>query len=112
MDWKKTIGFGALLWAIMFALVSFFMAYKLYPGEGMDIILAIIAGVLSFLLAGYAKPSNINNGLALGLSWVVVGLVLDALITTKFEPALFGNWIYWLSALLILLAPTLRVKKG
>lgn len=112
MDWKKTIGFGALLWAIMFALVSFFMAYKLYPAEGMDIIVAVIAGVLSFLLAGYAKPNSINNALALGLSWVVVGLILDALITTKFEPTLFGSWIYWLSALLVLLAPTLRVKKG
>ncbi len=112
MDWKKTIGYGALLWAIMFALISFFMAYKLYPAENMDLIIAVITGVLSFLLAGYAKPTNINNALALGLSWVVVALVLDSLITLKFAPDVFGNWIYWLGTILVLLAPTLRLKKG
>lgn len=105
------LGFGVLLWVLMFVIVSVFIAFKLYPGAT-EIVIAVIAGVVSYILAGYAKPKDMTEALKFGGSWVVVGLILDALVTMRFNPAIFGVWTLWLGYGLALVAPTLRVKKS
>ena len=109
MNWRKAIGFGAALWVIMFALVSALIAFKLYPSY--PILAAVLGGVVSYVLAGYAKPASNNEALSFGATWVVVGVALDWLITTRFSPAIFGMWTLWLGYGLVLLVPLLRVKK-
>lgn len=110
MNWKKGIGYGALLWLIMFALVSVLLnSYYLYAW--MPIIIAIIAGVISFILAKYIKPINTKMALSYGLLWVIVGLVLDFFVTKQFNPDIFNAWSLWLGYISVLLAPLLVVKK-
>lgn len=112
MNWKKAIGFGVLIWVLMFAIVSAFIAFNVYQGVLMGIVTAIIAGVIAFILAGYVKPSSLGIALAYGFIWVVVGVILDGVITMQFNPEIFGSWSLWLGYFLVLLAPALRVKKS
>lgn len=112
MNWKKAIGFGVLLWILMFVIVSAFIAFNIYQLKWMQIVTAIIAGVIAFLLAGSAKPNKVIIALGFGFCWVVIGVILDAVITMRFNAEIFNSWSLWLGYALILLVPLLRVKKG
>lgn len=111
MNWKKAIGFGLVLWILMFVIVSIFIAFDIHRFTWIQVITAVISGLISFILAGYAKPNKVSMALAYGGSWVVVGLILDAIVTMKFNPAIFSSWSLWLGYLLVLIAPLLKVKK-
>ena len=106
-NWNKTVGYGALVWAIMFALVSLLAGYALYDTLISKIIVVLAAGVLSYLFAVNTKPGNMFQAFGYGAAWVIVGVVLDVLITIQFNTALFSSWEYWLSDALILFAPAL-----
>ena len=110
MNWKKAIGFGILIWLIMFALVSATLGW--YDMLWFKIVLAIIAGIISLILAGYVKPSSMGKALAYGLVWVIIGVILDLIITMRFNGGIFSEWTLWLGYVLVLLAPALRVKKS
>ncbi|MBI5071286.1 hypothetical protein HZB93_00065 [Candidatus Falkowbacteria bacterium] len=112
MNWKKAIGFGAIIWALMFVIVSAFIGFKVQESLWLSIGFAIIAGVLSFIFAGYVKPKNYGLALGYGFSWLVVGVILDVIVTMRFNPAIFGDWTLWLGYGLGVLAPLLRVKKA
>lgn len=112
MDWKKAIGLGALLWVLMFVIVSAFIGFKIYEFVWMQIVTAIIGGIISFILAGRIKPSKVSLALGYGLTWVVVGLILDVIVTMRFSPAIFTAWSLWLGYALVLLAPLLQIKKS
>lgn len=111
MNWKKAIGYGVLLWVLMFVIVSVFIAYDLHDIFWMQIIEALIAGLISLMLAGRLQLSKAGEAFAYGLLWVVVGLVLDLFITMKFAPDFFTTWTVWLAYILVLLAPLLKIKK-
>ncbi|MFA6422642.1 MAG: hypothetical protein WCV92_04550 [Candidatus Buchananbacteria bacterium] len=109
MNWKKAIGFGILIWLIMFALVSATLGW--YDQLWFRIVLAIIAGIISLILAGYIKPSSYARALTYGVVFVVIGVILDLLVTRRFNAAIFSDWVLWLSYVLVLVAPMLRVQK-
>lgn len=112
MNWVKTIGFGALIWIIMFALVSALLAYGFYANVYEKAIVAAVAGILSFIVAGFLKPDKINTALVYGIIFVVVGVILDVLITMRFNDKILYSKALWLGYLLVLIAPMLRVKKS
>ncbi len=111
MNWKKAIGFGLLFWVIMFVVISIFIGFKIYDNALMKVISALIAGLISFILAGYVKPRKISLALSYGITWVIIGVILDAIITMRFNNQIFLSKGLWLGYLLVLLAPLLRVKK-
>lgn len=111
MNWKKAIGFGFLLWVLMFVIVSIFIGFKIYDFVWMEVITAVISGIISFILARYVKPAKAAAALAYGVTWVIIGVILDAIVTTRFNPAIFASWSLWLGYVLVLLAPLLAVKK-
>ncbi|MFA5412988.1 MAG: hypothetical protein WC348_00375 [Patescibacteria group bacterium] len=111
MNWKKAIGFGALLWGLMFIIVCIFIGFKVPESTWLNVGYAIVAGIISFVLAGYVKPKSYGMALGYGVSWLVVGVILDAIITTRFNPAIFTAWTLWLGYGLAVLAVLLRVKK-
>ncbi len=111
MNWKKAIGFGVLLWIIMFVVVSVLVGFDVYKYLWVQVVAAIIAGVVSLVLAGYVKPHKAGLALGYGLTWVIVGIILDLIITTRFDPTVFSSWILWLGYALVLLAPLLKVRK-
>lgn len=112
MNWKKMLGFGALLWVLMFMIISAFIGFKVQESMWLEIGFAVISGVISFILAGYVKPKSYGTAFGYGISWLVVGVILDAIVTMRFNPAIFTAWTLWLGYGLAVLAPLLRVKKA
>lgn len=111
MNWKRAITFGILLWILMFVIVSVFVGFKIYDFIITQVIAAVIAGVISFVLAGRVRPKSVGAALGYGFCWVLVGVILDAIVTMRFNPAIFSTRSLWLGYALVFLAPLLRVKK-
>lgn len=105
MNWKKAVGFGFLFWVIMFAIVSALVALKFYGNIWGKVVTVVIGFVVAYVLANYAKPRSIGTAFGFGISWVIIGLILDFLITTRFEPNLFRFRSLWVGYLVVLLAP-------
>ena len=49
MNWKKSVGFGLLLWVIMFAIVSALIAFKLYKPEEPGYMAWVVAVLLALI---------------------------------------------------------------
>lgn len=112
MNLKKAIGFGIVIWALMFVIVSIFIGFKIYDSRLMKGVTVVIAGIISYIFAGYTKPTKFSQALAYGASWVVIGIILDSLITVNFNPAIFTARSLWAGYALVLVAPLLRIKKS
>lgn len=111
-NWIKAAIFGALVWVVMFVLISALMSYGFYANVYEKAIVALVAGILSFVAAGFLKPDAINTALIYGVIFVVVGVILDALITMRFQTDILYSKALWLGYFLVLVAPMLRVKKA
>jgi len=96
----------------MFVIVCIFIGFKIYDYIWMEIVTAGISGIISFILAGYVKPQSYGLALAYGVSWLAVGVILDVIVTMRFNPAIFKAWTFWLGYGLAILALFLRVKKA
>ncbi len=112
MNWKKTIGFGALIWVIMFAVVSALIGFKVFDLSWAKIVTVLAAGISSYIFAGYARPENSSRALMFGISWVLTGFILDWFISLKFNSLLFYSRTLWAGYVLIFLAPLLRRRKN
>jgi hypothetical protein len=111
MSWKKAIGYGVLLWILIFVIVCIFIGFKIYDSVWMELLVAVIGGFISFVLAGYAKPASAGQALGYGISWVVIGVILDFIVTMRFNPAIFSSWTLWVGYALGCLAPLLQITK-
>lgn len=105
INWKKAIGFGVGLWILMFVIISIFIGFKIYDNTAMYVVSAIIGGVISYILAKYAKPADRGTAFVYAASWVVVGVILDAIVTRQFNGEIFSQWSLWLGYGLVLVAP-------
>jgi len=112
LNWSKAIGFGALIWAIMFALVALFMSFNLYDWVFSKIIVVLAAGVLSYLFARNIRFSRSSQILPYSLTWVIVGIILDLVISMRFYGTLFSTWEYWLAYAFILFTPLLYIGRS
>ena len=107
----KIISYGALLWILMFVIISAFIGFKIQDSLFIMILGAVIGGIISFFLAKKLALPNIGMALSSGLIFVLVGVILDAIITVKFVPGIFMEWNLWLGNILIFLVPAIAVKK-
>ena len=110
MSWKQALGFGVFIWVLIFAIVSVFVAFKAYDNTYAKIAIVIIAGLLSFAVAGRIGALDVPKAAAYGLIWAATGLILDVLVTTKFNPTVFETKSIWVSYAFLILAPILRVR--
>jgi hypothetical protein len=111
MNWKKGILFGLLVWVIMFVVVSIFVAFKMPSGALLSIIMIIISAITVYVVAGYLSLKKMGEALEYGTLFAVIGIILDFIISQRFAPGMFSSVYYWLSYLLVILVPMLRVKK-
>ena len=111
MNWKKALGFGVLIWVVMFILISIFIAYNMTVGLLVNAVVTIVTLVVAYFLARNIAPSGSGIALKYGLVFAVVGIVLDYLISQKFAPGMFASVWYWVYYVLLLLVPLLAVKK-
>lgn len=111
MNWKKATTLGIFLWILMFVIVSVFIAFDVYKFGFIKFVTAVIAGAISYKLAKKVKPNKLSLALSYGLTWVIIGVVLDTIVTTRFNSEIFSSWYLWLGYGLVFLAPLLYLKK-
>lgn len=110
MNYKNTFGFGIAIWVIMFVLVSVFVAFSFYENIWGKAFAVLISGVLGYFFGRWAHVPNWAVWFYVAVSWVIVGLILDYLITLRFEPAIFSFKSLWFGYLFLVLGSILGGK--
>lgn len=116
------IGLGAGFWGIMFLGVCALMVTPL-PALWQAILEIVLAGVAGYVLGMiYFKknPGEVKDGIVIAVIWLVVGAILDLLITVQYTKAsgtyidglrnLYGNWQIWVSFVVFIVAVVLSAK--
>lgn len=112
MNWKKGIWYGVLVWIIMFVVISILVGFKVsFDSTFMNLVVTLISAIAVLVLAGYVAPKSIRQALSYGILWAVIGIILDFIISARFAPGMFREVYYWLSYILIVILPILRIKK-
>jgi len=104
-SWSKAIGYGAIIWLIIFAFVSGLVGLGLYGSVWVQLGIALLVGILAYVFAQSTAVKGIPQALSYGIIWVIIGLLLDLVVTMRFEPAIFSSWTLWIGYALTLLAP-------
>lgn len=121
-NWKKATILGILLWILIFVLFTIIMFIPVVGNY--TSYLAIIIGPLIVLLCGYyyftAVPGGAVDGLVIGIYWLILGSILDAVITIPLfvkisYAAYFLSWTmllgYALSLVAAIMSPLIFKKK-
>ncbi|MBU6447410.1 hypothetical protein KGQ24_01025 [Patescibacteria group bacterium] len=113
-NWLKGISFGILIWLAAFVIGAILVAMGAVLNVWWMLVLAVIAGALSYIFAGNANPRTTGQAFGYGITWAVIGLVLDLAVTYRFSgtTVIAGMWTYWLGYALVLMAPWLNVGAG
>ncbi|MFZ2072390.1 MAG: hypothetical protein WA101_00385 [Minisyncoccia bacterium] len=111
MNCKKALGFGVLVWAVMFIVVCILLAYKMPENMAFTIIVTLVSLIVVYFAAKNIAPKSYMEAIKYGLVFAIVGIILDFLISKKFAPDIFNSISYWVSYALIVLVPMLTVKK-
>ncbi len=112
MEILKRIGWGALIWVVMFVWVTVIMfVFKLTTGWFPYMLTWIATVLLAWLAATKSNLKNYGDSLFASVIWIATGLLLDWIITTKFNAKIFSSWSLWVGYGLLLVVPLFFVKK-
>lgn len=105
----KALVSGIIFWGVIFAVISGLLTW--YNSSDMaKIAIAIGIGVIAVLLADFLKPSNMNQALIYSFAWVIVGLILDWSITTRFNSQIFSSIYVWFGYALMFVSPIIYIS--
>ncbi len=121
-NWKLAFGLALGLWAIIFIVISAIIVMPISSGL-MTTLTTLVSPVAAFILARiYFKkyPGAIIAGVLLAVFWLIVGTVLDLLVTIQYVKGFgsyvdglkdfYGAWTLWLSFGLMIAAVALAAK--
>ncbi len=109
-NWLKTLGYGTLFWVIMSFFVWTLASFGLYDSLVSKTFIVVAAGTLSALFVENITLYRTPLTFFYGLAFVVIGMVLDLLISLQFTRVVFMTGTYWLSYAAILAGPMLNLK--
>lgn len=118
MNWLKALGYGFLYFSVIFVIGSIAMFGLKLTGTAMGIVMLISAVIVLYLLSGQYKISSLNEGLQVGLVWLIVDALLEYLVIVQiFNKGVstgFYNKSVLLGYALVLIIPALvgKMKKG
>lgn len=117
MNWKKALGFGALIWVVMFIVISILVGYGLVTSNDSgwslwSIVTLAVTVLVTYLAARNVAPVSYSQAISYGLVFAVVGIILDYFISTRFAPNIFSSLSYWVSYLILALVPLSVVNKS
>lgn len=109
----KYICKGIIIWVVAFMVASLFVAFNMANTAVSQIVTSLAAIVAAYMLAKKTGITNKMEMLKYSFVWVLVILILDYFVTTKFTGMeFFSDWKTWLAYALILLVPLLAVKSA
>lgn len=116
MNIKRLVGFSVLIWIAIFVVYSIIMFMPWFKGNDLRIHVGFYVLLLPLTLA-WAKlyfredPPTWKKGLYLGLAALLIGTVLDLIITVPFfvksYTVYYGNWLLYVGFLEMIVITTL-----
>jgi|GEM_PF-1009659 len=111
--WLKRIGWGVLIWSMLFVWISILTFSVKLTGLSLNVLTWIGVVVASWYGVKYSLVKNLNDAVILGLVWVIVGLILDRLITYNMpNQESINQWSILVGYLILFLVPVLRNYKN
>lgn len=107
MNYKKLIGYGVLIWVIVFAVVSAFIAFDI-PSDNLFVNLVSLIAIIiaTWFLAKNLKVKTQKEMIKYSLAWLIIAIILDLIVSVQFTGfGLFGRWHVLFGYLLILIVP-------
>jgi len=112
VSYKKLFGFGALIWLVAYMTASVFVAYDMVDAFMSGLVIITAVAIAAFFAGRNLAVGSFTGMLKYSVSWVVIGLVLDAIFTVPFTSwEIFAAWHVWVGYAFILLIPLLAVKE-
>ncbi len=120
MNCKRQIKFGVMLWILVFVIYSIILFLPFLQGQ--ELLQSVIFWVINipvvlFLSKWFFKEvkPTWKRGLQLGICAIIIGTVLDLLITQLFIPGtyqdflkeFYGNWMLYVGFLEVIVITTL-----
>ena len=83
MNWLKAIGYGIILFALMFVIGSIAMFGLKLTGTAMAVTMMIAGVIVVYLLAKQYGIASLNDGIKVGLVWLVVDALLENIVIVQ-----------------------------
>lgn len=83
MNWGKAIGYGIVLYAIMFLLGSVLMFGPKLAGNVFGITMLIASIIVLWIASMMYKIPNLSIGVQVGIVWLVIEAVLDYVVLVQ-----------------------------
>lgn len=111
MNWVKAIGYGVVLFAVMFVIGSIAMFGLKLAGDAMGITMLVASVIVLWLLAQQYGIKSLNDGIQIGLVWLVVDALLEYVVViqifNKGNLSSFYTWSVLTGYVLIVVIPAL-----
>jgi len=113
MNYTKLFGWGALIWVVAYIIATAFVAYGIGEGLVMSGVIIVAVALAAYFAGRNVAAPSAGEMLKYSLGWVIIGLVLDGVLTVPFTGwEIFMSWEIWVGYAAILLVPLLSVNKG
>jgi hypothetical protein len=111
MRFDRIIGWGVVVYAIMFLLWSGFVQYGFLEGVTPHIIaMAVLIGTLT-LITRVLRPPSVEVILPYAVGWVLVSVFLDVVFSLPYAGwELFADWSVLIGYALIFIVPIVVVS--
>jgi len=100
---RSTAVYGMIFWMTMFIAVSILIAFRLYDSILSKIAILTLAGLLGYLFSKKTKPQKMMMAVFMGAGFVAIGLILDGLVTYRFDPTIFSQPYLWAGYIFVLI---------
>jgi hypothetical protein len=110
MNWGKAVGYGVVLYAIMFLIASILMFGLKLTGDVFGVTMLVISASILWVAAGRYQLSGSSEGMRVGVVWLVVEAALDYLLIVQiFNKGSLSvyTWSLLTAYVLIVAIPTL-----
>lgn len=113
MNWKNLLIPPIAIYAVIFLFISALVGAKINQNAIWVWIVSLMISIVGLYIAtNYAKPKNRQEGLKVGVIWLVIFIILDLILTLPFAGSdYFSDWKSYLPYLLTVLIPIILAGK-
>lgn len=112
MDYTKLIGYGIVIWVAAYLVATAFVGYGAGDLTLASVTTTIVVAVVTYALARRLHERSLGILLLYAAGWVVIGLLLDLLLTISFTGwEFFRGWGVWTGYAVLVIA-TLIAQEG
>lgn len=113
MNWKNLLVPPVAIYVANFMFISALIGFQIDQTATWVWIVNIIITIVGLWIAtNMIKPASVKDGLMLGIGWIVIMLILDLVLTTRFTGmTYFSDWKSYIPYILTILIPVVNSKK-